>query len=102
LLGSARRIICLVPSITETLFAFGADPNVVGITDYCVHPSPEVQAKSKIGGTNNIAVAKIISLSPDLVIANAEENRKHQIETLRAAGVRVFVTFPKNVHECLK
>jgi len=100
--GPARRIICLVPSITETLFAFGAGPGVVGITDYCVHPLQEVQAKTKIGGTINLAVEKIVSLDPDLVIANAEENRKHQIEKLRAAGVKVFVTFPRTVDECLK
>jgi len=97
-----RRIVCLVPSITETLFAFGAGPGVVGITDYCVHPLQEVQAKTKIGGTKNLAVEKIVSLDPDLVIANAEENRKHQIEKLRAAGVKVFVTFPRTVGECLK
>jgi len=100
--GPAHRIVCLVPSITETLFAFGAGPGVVGITDYCVLPLQEVQAKTKIGGTKNLAVEKILSLGPDLVIANAEENRKHQIETLRAAGVKVFVTFPKTVDACLK
>jgi len=53
--GPAHCIVCLVPSITETLFAFGAGPGVVGITDYCVHPSQEVQAKTKIGGSPSSA-----------------------------------------------
>jgi ABC-type Fe3+-hydroxamate transport system substrate-binding protein len=60
--GPARRIVYLVPSITETLFAFGAGRNVAGITDHCVHPSPEVQAKSKVGGAKNIAdVSKLVA-----------------------------------------
>ncbi len=99
---SARRVVSLVPSITETLFAFGAGSHIAGITDFCIHPRDEVQAKPRVGGTKNIAVDKVLALHPDLVIANAEENRKHQIERLRAAGVKVFVTFPRTIDQCLK
>ncbi len=98
----AQRIVCLVPSITETLFAIGAGPRVVGITDFCIHPEKEVQAKTRVGGTKNIVVERVLALEPDLVIANAEENRKHQIEELRAAGVKVFVTFPKTIDQSLR
>lgn len=98
----AERIVCLVPSITETLFAFGAGDRVVGVTQYCIHPSDGVAGKPKVGGTKNIFVEKILSLEPDLVIANAEENRKHQIDKLENTGLRVFVTFPKTIDGCLK
>jgi ABC-type Fe3+-hydroxamate transport system substrate-binding protein len=100
--ASASRIVCLVPSITETLFALGADERVVGITDYCIHPEAGVGSKTKIGGTKNFLVNKVIKLEPDLVIANAEENRKHQVDELEQAGLNVFVTFPKTVDGCLK
>ncbi len=98
----ARRIVCLVPSITETIFALGAGDSIVGVTDYCIHPEAKVRAKPKIGGTKNFFVDRILGLNPDLIIANAEENRKHQVEKLEQAGLRVFVTFPKTVDGCLK
>jgi ABC-type Fe3+-hydroxamate transport system substrate-binding protein len=98
----ARRIVCLVPSITETLYAIGVGEEIVGITDYCIHPADGVAGKERVGGTKNVMVDKILALKPDLVIANAEENRKHHIEELESAGIHVFVTFPKTVAGCLK
>ena len=98
----ARRIACLVPSITETLFALGAGDSIVAITDYCIHPKEGVRTKKRIGGTKNFAATALIKLEPDLVIANAEENRRHQVQSLEDAGLKLFVTFPKTVDGCLK
>jgi ABC-type Fe3+-hydroxamate transport system substrate-binding protein len=98
----AERIVCLVPSITETLFALGAGAQVAGVTDYCIHPSDGVRGKEKVGGTKNVAVERVLALHPDLVIANAEENRKHIVERLESAGARIFVTFPRTVDGCVK
>jgi ABC-type Fe3+-hydroxamate transport system substrate-binding protein len=98
----AQRVVCLVPSITETLFLFGAGERVAGITDYCVHPAVCVAGKQRVGGTKNVRVEEIIAIKPDLVIANAEENRRHHIEELEWAGIPVFVTFPRTVDGCLK
>jgi ABC-type Fe3+-hydroxamate transport system substrate-binding protein len=98
----ARRIVSLVPSITETLFALGAGERIAGITDYCIHPEDQVGIKPKVGGTKNFSVSRILELEPDLVVANAEENRKHQVDALEQAGLKVFVTFPKTVDGCLK
>jgi len=98
----AARIVSLVPSITESLFALGAGSQVVGITDYCMHPAEGVSAKTRVGGTKNIAVDSIISLHPDLVIANVEENTKDQVEQLEQAGLKTFVTFPRTVDGALK
>ena len=98
----AQRIVCLVPSITETLFSLGAGARIAGITDYCIHPASQVRAKAKVGGTKNFFTGKILALQPDLVVANAEENRKHQIDKLEQAGLQVFVTFPRTVDGCLK
>lgn len=98
----AERIVSLVPSITETLFALGAGAQVVGVTVYCVHPEEQVRTRTRVGGTKNIAVQTILELAPDLVIANVEENRRQQIAALEQAGLRVFVTFPRTVDGCIK
>ena len=97
----AENVVSLVPSITETLFAFGAGDQVVGITDYCIHPAEAVANKHRVGGTKNVRIDEVIALRPDLVIANAEENRRHHVEKIEAAGILVFVTFPKTVDDCI-
>jgi ABC-type Fe3+-hydroxamate transport system substrate-binding protein len=72
---------------------------VVAVTDYCVHPADRVSGLPHIGGTKNPDVAEIIRLKPDLVFANQEENRKEDVEAMQAAGIPVWVTFPKTVRE---
>jgi ABC-type Fe3+-hydroxamate transport system substrate-binding protein len=77
-----KRIISLVPSQTELLFDLGVGDNVVGITKYCIHPKQQIKKITKIGGTKDFDIDKIISLKPDLIIANKEENYKEGIEKL--------------------
>src|SRR5688572_31821849 len=95
------RIISLVPSLTEVLFAFGLGTRIVAITDYCVEPQPEVRSKPTIGGTKNPDVQAILRQAPDLVVANVEENRRQDVEYLQAQGIPVFVCFPQTVAEAL-
>jgi ABC-type hemin transport system substrate-binding protein len=94
---SAKRIVSLVPSVTESLFCLGLGERIVGITDWCVHPSDRVSGLPRIGGTKNPLVRQILELEPDLVIANREENRKQTVVALRTAGIDVWVTFPQTV-----
>lgn len=94
-----RTVISLVPSITESLFDLNLGSRVIAVTDYCVYPAAQVAPLPKIGGTKNPDVAQIIAMQPDLVIANQEENRREDVEALRAAGIPVWVTFPKTVAE---
>lgn len=90
----ARRIVSLVPSLTETLFGLGCGDAIVGVTRYCTEPAGTVDRVEKVGGTKNPAIERICALQPDLVLVNAEENRKEDFEALERAGLRVFVTFP--------
>jgi ABC-type Fe3+-hydroxamate transport system substrate-binding protein len=99
--AAPRRIVSLVPSWSELLFALGAVDALVGVTDYCVHPAEGVAAKRRIGGTKNPDLAAIEALRPELVIANKEENRRRDVERLEAAGVRVFVTYARTVPEAV-
>lgn len=77
-----KRIVSLVPSQTELLYSLGLDEEVVGITKFCVHPEKWFKTKTRIGGTKNLNIEKIISLSPDLIIANKEENVKESVDEL--------------------
>lgn len=95
------RIVSLVPSLTEALFALGVGPRVVGVTRYCEEPAPAVAALPRVGGTKNPDVAAILALAPDLVIASIEENRAEDVAALRAAGLRVFVTHYPDVRAAL-
>ncbi len=92
-----RRIVSLVPSVTEALFALGLGDRVVGVTDWCVHPADQVAQLPKLGGTKNPSLPDIAALAPDLVIANHEENRKRDVERLEAEGLSVWVTYPRTV-----
>lgn len=96
-----RRVVSLVPSITESLFDLGVGDRVVGVTDYCVHPAAGVAHVPKLGGTKNPDIKQIIVLHPDLVFVNQEENRREDVEALRAAGIPVWVTFPHTVNEAM-
>jgi len=97
-----RRIVSLVPSLTETLFALGLYRQVVGVTRFCVEPPDAVASVEKVGGTKNPDLRRIVALEPDLVIANAEENRHQDVERMRARGLRVFVTYPRTVSGALE
>lgn len=92
-----RTIVSLVPSVTESLFDLNLGDRLIAVTDYCIHPVGKVEALPRIGGTKNPDVTRIIELKPDLVIANREENRREDVEALEAAGIPVWVTFPRTV-----
>ncbi len=77
-----KRIISLVPSLTELLFDLQLEKEVIGITKFCVHPDSWFRTKTRVGGTKNLNLDVIRSLSPDLIIANKEENNKDQIDIL--------------------
>lgn len=92
-----RRIVSLVPSLSETLWWFSVADRVVAVTDYCVAPPHGFPVAERIRGTKNPDVARIVELGPDLVLANQEENRELDVSRLREAGVPVYVTAPSSV-----
>ena len=57
----ARRIVSLVPSLTEALFVLGLGDRVVGVTEWCIHPEDRVASLPKVGGTKTPSVAKIVA-----------------------------------------
>jgi ABC-type Fe3+-hydroxamate transport system substrate-binding protein len=85
----ARRVVSLVPSLTEALASVG-EGRLVGATQWCTHPvGLDV---TRVRGTKNPDLDAIGRLRPDVVVANKEENRELDVRRLRAAGIVVWVT----------
>lgn len=78
-----KRIISLVPSITEMLFDLGLDREVVGVTQYCIFPENKVDLCTKTGGPKEFDFSVIDALKPDLIIGDKEENYAEGIHQLQ-------------------
>ncbi len=99
LTGPARRVVSLVPSITEAVAATAPEV-LVGATDWCTHP--EGLAVQRVRGTKNPDRRAVAALRPDLVVANKEENRELDVRRLREAGIAVWVTDIQTVPQALE
>lgn len=86
------RVVSLVPSVTETLLAWGVEP--VACTRFCEQPSLH-----HVGGTKDPDVAAVVALAPELVVVNDEENRREDADALVAAGLDVHVVVVRTVHD---
>jgi ABC-type Fe3+-hydroxamate transport system substrate-binding protein len=93
------RVVSLVPSLSETV-AESVPGALVGATDWCTHPAD--LRVTRVGGTKNPRVDRIVALAPDLVIANEEENRATDLDALRAAGLTVLVTEVRSVPQAFR
>lgn len=91
------RLVSLCPSLTELVFDLGRGGDLVGITDFCVHPRDQVGAIEKVGGTKTPRIDRIVELAPDLVLLNEEENRREDAEALARARVACHASFPRDV-----
>ncbi|MCW2779503.1 MAG: hypothetical protein JWN17_3228 [Frankiales bacterium] len=92
------RVVSLVPSLSESV-AVTAPGLLVGATDWCSEPADLDVAR--VRGTKNPDVEAVVALRPDVVLANAEENREVDLQALRDAGLAVWVTSPQTVPEAL-
>jgi ABC-type Fe3+-hydroxamate transport system substrate-binding protein len=96
--GEVRRVVSIVPSLTESIAVTHRD-EIVGATDWCTHPADLDVVR--VRGTKNPDLDGIRELAPDVVVANAEENRAIDLDALRTSGIAVWVTAPTTVPESL-
>jgi ABC-type Fe3+-hydroxamate transport system substrate-binding protein len=83
------RVVSLVPSLTDAIET--TQPGLLtGATDYCTHPAD--LNVPRVGGSKYPNVDAVLDLRPDLVVANAEENRPEDVARIRADGIPVWVT----------
>ena len=85
-----KRIVSLVPSVTEILYALGAEGMLVGVTDFCDFP-PEARTRPKVGGMVAPSLEAIVALKPDLVIATTEGTREDTVTQLSRLKVPVYL-----------
>ena len=88
----AVRVVSLVPSVTETLLAWGVEP--VAVTRFCEQPSYEA-----VGGTKDPDVTRIAALAPDVVVVDKEENRREDADALERAGCTLHVVHVTSVDD---
>lgn len=93
--GGEARIVSLVPSITELLFALGLDQQIVGRTGFCVHPCERVRHVPKVGGTKAVKLEAVRALRPTHVIVNIDENERDTVDQLRLFVPHIVVTHPQ-------
>lgn len=95
-----QRIVSLAPSNTEILFALGLGDRIVGVTDYCNYP-PEAKSKQSVGAYDTPNIETIVSLEPDLILADIAQ-ADNIYKELEDKGLTVVAIIPGNVQEVLE
>jgi len=95
-----HRLICLIPSAADSVYALGAGSDVIAVSDFTKYPL-EAKLKPSIGVPLTPSIETIVSLHPDLVIASADTNRQDTIRQLEHIGVAVFVLDPHGLEGVL-
>jgi endonuclease-3 len=98
--GIPKRIVSLVPSVTELLAQWGLAARIAGRTRYCIEPRWIRNTVPAVGGTKDPDLDRIRDLAPDLVILEHDENRKEVAEALTALGIPWLVLDIRTVKDC--
>lgn len=91
-----HRILCLVPSITDSVYAIGAGNDVAGISDYVQFPA-EARSKPSVGSISNPSVEAILALRPDLVLGMPHANHASVLDQLQRLNIPVYLVDPHGV-----
>lgn len=96
-----QRVISLVPSVTETIYALGAQQLLVGVTDFCNYP-PQAQDKQSVGAYSNPSIEAIALLQPDLVIMAADMATPALLQTLLELNIKVYTVYPRSLNATIE
>lgn len=100
LAGPPQRIVSLVPSVTEIIYALGGEDRLVGVTDFCDWP-PEAGRKPRVGGMVAPNLELIVALRADLVVATSEGNSRETFDQLRRLKIPVFTVNPRRLSDVM-
>lgn len=95
-----HRLICLVPSVADDIYALGAGSDVIAVSEFTKHPE-EASLKPSIGVQMTPSIERIVSLHPDLVVGSADSNREETVHQLEQVGVVVFMLDPHGIEGIL-
>jgi iron complex transport system substrate-binding protein len=91
-----HRVICLMPTVTDTVFALGAGDDVVAISDYTKYPAAALK-KPSVGDLIKPSIETILSLHPDLVIGAQPKGPMEVTDQLERAGIPIFLVSPHGI-----
>jgi len=91
-----HRIICMVPSITDAVFALGAADDVVAISDFVEYPA-EAKKKPSVGSISDPSMETILSLHPDLVLGMPHQNKQAILDQLQRLGIPLYIVDPHGI-----
>ena len=95
------RLVSLVPSVSEIVFALGAQERMVGRTDFCDYP-PAVRGKPSVGGMVNPNLETLVALRPDLVVATDEGNREETVRQLERLRIPTYLVHANRIAETVE
>src|ERR1700679_2164834 len=91
-----HRVTCLMPTVTDTVYALGAGGDVVAISDYTKYPAAALK-KPSVGDLIKPSIETIVSLHPDLVIGMQPKGPMEVTEQLERAGIPIFLVSPHGI-----
>ena len=97
--AGVRRIVSLVPSLTELVCDLGLADCLVGRTGFCVHPRELLRHVPKVGGTKDVKLDVVRQLAPTHLIADIDENRRDAVEAMMEFVPHVIVVHPRSVDD---
>jgi len=96
-----HRLVCLMPSLVDDVYALGAGSDVIAVTDYTKYP-PEAKSKLTVGLPLSPSLETIVSLHPDLVLASGDLNRAETVNELQKLGIPVFMVTARGIEGIYK
>jgi iron complex transport system substrate-binding protein len=98
LTAKPERIVSLLPSLTEILFALDEGERVVGVTDWCNYPAA-ARERAKVGGIVNLNAESILALEPDLIVTGNSDTLTETLSFLAGTGIPYLVVDPQSLEE---
>lgn len=101
LAGSPKRIVSLVPSVTEILFALGLEERIVGVTRFCNYPE-RAKSKPQVGDYANPNLEAVLMQQPDLVFISADAASQALLARMESLGLTVYVIYPRGISDTIE
>jgi len=89
-----HRVVSLSPSLTNTVYALGAQSDLVGITNYTVYPHEAAREKPSVGAVVGPSLEKIVALHPDMVLALPISTARKPLKPCSGSAFRFFCSIP--------
>jgi iron complex transport system substrate-binding protein len=96
-----HRVVCLMPSLVDDVYALGAGSDLIAVTDYSKYP-PEAKTKPTVGLPLSPSLETIVSLHPDLVLASGDLNRGETVQELEKLAIPVFMVTARRIEGIYK